>query len=242
MICCAYRHPSSEIEHFTEYIQRTLSIPSVANKHVFILGDFNINLLNHDSHTATCDFVSVLLSQNFLPYIIHPTRVSDHSSTIIDNIFSNVCNFDTKSGNILTQVADHFPQFLIVKKAVLTIKNLSYYQHDYSKFDQERFLADFQSLNFDYLNENHSDVNAKFNRFLANLDELVKKHAPLKKLSKKDIKLRNKPWINSRIQKMMRLRDKTLKNLRRKPDAAVKLLYKQFRNRVAIELKDPRLV
>ena len=240
LICCAYRHPSSEIEHFTEYIQRTLSIPSVANKHVFILGDFNINLLNHDSHTATCDFVSVLLSQNFLPYIIHPTRVSDHSSTIIDNIFSNVCNFDTRSGNILTQVADHFPQFLIVKKAVLTIKNLSYYQHDYSKFDQERFLADFQSLNFDYLNENHSDVNAKFNRFLANLDELVKKHAPLKKLSKKDIKLRNKPWINSRIQKMMRLRDKTLKNLRRKPDAAVKLLYKQFRNRVAIELKESK--
>ena len=91
LICCAYRHPSSEIEHFTEYIQRTLSIPSVANKHVFILGDFNINLLNHDSHTATCDFVSVLLSQNFLPYIIHPTQVSDHTPTIIDNIFSNVC-------------------------------------------------------------------------------------------------------------------------------------------------------
>ena len=122
----------------------------------------------------------------------------------------------------------------------MTIKNLSYYQHDYSKFDQERFLADFQSLNFDYLNENHSDVNAKFNRFLANLDELVKKHAPLKKLSKKEIKLRNKPWINSRIQKMMRLRDKTLKNLRRKPDAAVKLLYKQFRNRVAIEQKESK--
>ena len=85
LICCAYRHPSSEVEHFTEYIQKTLSNPSVANKHVFILGDFNINLLNYDSHTATCDFVSLLLSQHFLPYIIHPTRVSDHSSTIIDN-------------------------------------------------------------------------------------------------------------------------------------------------------------
>ena len=85
----------------------------------------------------------------------------------------------------MTQVADHFPQFLmIVKKVVLSIKNLSYYQRDHSKFDQERFLADFQSLNFDYLNENHSDVNTKFNRFLANLDELVKKHAPLKKLTK----------------------------------------------------------
>ena len=34
LICCAYRHPSSEIEHFNEYIQRTLSNPSVANRHV----------------------------------------------------------------------------------------------------------------------------------------------------------------------------------------------------------------
>ena len=104
--------------------------------------------------------------------------------TIIDNIFSNVCNVDTKSGNILTQIADHFPQFLIVRKAAFTNKTLSYYQHEYSKFDQEKFLADFNNLDFEYLNERQNDVNAKFNRFLASLDEIVKEHAPLKKLTR----------------------------------------------------------
>ena len=211
MICCAYRHPSSEIEHFNEYIQRTLSNPSVANKHVFIMGDFNINLLNYDSHTPTCDFVSVLLSQHFLPYIIHPTRVSDHSPSIIDNIFSNICNLNTKSGNILTQVADHLPQFLVVRKAGIANKTQSYYQHDYSQFDQGKFLTGFNNLNFEYLNDNESNVSAKFSRFLVNVDEIVKKHAPLKKLTKDDLKLQNKPWIKNRIRKMMRLRDKLLK-------------------------------
>ena len=238
LICCAYRHPSTDIEHFTEYLQKSLSNQSVANKHVFLLGDFNINLLNYDSHTATCDFVSLLLSQHYLPYIIHPTRVSDHSSTIIDNIFSNVCNLDTKSGNILTQIADHFPQFLIVRKTMSANKTMAYYQHDYSKFDQESFLADFKNLNFEYLNDNLSDVNSKFNRFLASLDDIVKKHAPLKKLTKNELKLRNKPWINSRIRTMMQLRDKLLKSLQKKPNASTKLLYKQFRNRVASELKE----
>ena len=166
------------------------------------MGGFNINLLKYDAHTPPCDFVSLLLSQNFLPYIIHPTRVSDHSSTIIDNIFSNVCNLDTKSGNILTQVADHFPQFLIVRKAVFGNKTQSFYQHDYSKFDQDKFIADFV-----YPDDNQSNASAKFSRFLGNVDEIVKKHAPLKKLTKNDLKLRNKPWINSRIQKMMHLRD-----------------------------------
>ena len=59
-------------------------------------------------------------------------------------------------------------------------------------------------------------VNLKFKIFLHNLYDIVKKHAPLKKLTKKELKLRNKPWINSRIQKMMQLREKALKKLRKK--------------------------
>jgi len=61
LICCAYRHPSTKIEHFTECLQMPLSNPLAENKLVFILGDFNINLQNYDSHAPVCDFVSVLL-------------------------------------------------------------------------------------------------------------------------------------------------------------------------------------
>ena len=61
LICCAYRHPSTKIEHFTEYLQMSLSSPLAANKHVVILGDFNVNLQNYDSHTPVCNFISNLL-------------------------------------------------------------------------------------------------------------------------------------------------------------------------------------
>ena len=63
----------------------------------------------------------------------------------------------------------------------------------YSKFDQGKFLTDFNSLNFEYLSDNESNVSAKFSRFLASVDKIVKKHAPLKKLTKNDLKLQNKP-------------------------------------------------
>ena len=111
LICCAYRHPNSDPETFKEYLQNILANPTITNKNVFILGDFNLNLLNYDSHTPTKKFVSLFLSQHFLPFVVHPTRVSDHYSTIIDNIFSNICNLETKKGNILTHIADHFSQF-----------------------------------------------------------------------------------------------------------------------------------
>ena len=128
-------------------------------------------------------------------------RISAHSSTLIDNIFSNITDNETISGKILTQITDHFPKFLIVKHACITFKDLFYFQHDFSNFNEDNVRNDFANLDISYLNDNALDVNANYNRLLSNIDEAVKTHAPLRKLTKRDIKFRNKPWINGKIQK-----------------------------------------
>ena len=133
-----YRHPNSNPDNLSTYLQKVLSNPAVSSKQIFLLGDFNLDLLNYD--TATGEIVNLLLSKHFLPYVIHPTRVSDNSSTIIDNIFANVLDQETVSGNILTQITDHFPQFLIVKHVGIAYKNLSYSYHDFSKLDSKVIL------------------------------------------------------------------------------------------------------
>ena len=81
------------------------------------MGDFNIILVNYDSHPETNDF-NLMVSRHLLPRILHVTRVyvTDHSAAIIENIFFNSLEFDTLSGNKLTKISDHFPQFLVIKK------------------------------------------------------------------------------------------------------------------------------
>ena len=123
-------------------MQDLLNTFSITNKQVSILGDFNINLLYDDSHIPSNNFISLFLSQRFLPYIVHPTRVSDESATIIDNIFSNACNSDTISGNIVIQISDHFPQVIILKKAGIKARSLSFFQHDYATFREDNFVSD----------------------------------------------------------------------------------------------------
>ena len=164
--------------------------------------------------------------------------MSGNYATVIDNIFSNICNQETVSGNLLMQLTDNFPQFLIVKQGGITYKNVSYYQHDYSKLNTERLQKDFADLDLNYLNDESLNINTKFNSFLSNLDKLVNKHALLKKLHKNDIKLRNKPWVIGKIQKMMRIRDWLFKRQKRFDDQSVKNLHKKFRNRVTTALKD----
>ena len=117
---------------------------------------------------------------------------------------------------------------------------MSYFQHDFSNLNAENLLNDFENLDLAFLNDGALDINAKFNRFLSVLDELVDTHAPLKKLTKRDIKFRNKPWVNSKIQKMMHIRDRLFRKFKINNDQSVKDLYKILRNRVTESLRDSK--
>ena len=104
--------------------------------------NLNINLIQQLPIMLTL-FSSLVLKQ-FLPYIVHPSGVSENPSTPIDNIFSNISDNETVSGSILTLETDHFfSQLLIVKHAGISYKNLSYYKHDFSKFNEGDLQNDF---------------------------------------------------------------------------------------------------
>ena len=115
------------------------------------MGDFNLNLLNYETHTHTNDFVNSMVCHCLIPHILQPTRVTDHSATVIDNIFSNVTDYETASGNILNQVADHYSQFLILKTVPAKYKynDSAYYTYNYSSFDKDNLLDDFSKISWD---------------------------------------------------------------------------------------------
>ena len=127
-------------------MESTLSKIENKNK-ICVMGDFNLNLLNYETHTHTNDFVNSMVSHCIIPHILQPTRVTDHSATVTDNFFSNVTDYETTSGNILNQVADHYSQFLILKKVPAIHKDSAYYT--YSNFYKDSLLDDFSKISWD---------------------------------------------------------------------------------------------
>ena len=83
------------------------------------------------------------------------------------------------------------------------------------------------------------DTNSKFEDFIWRLVEsCVERHAPLKKLSKKQAEKKSKPWINDHILKLIKHRDKLFHKKKKTPsDHNIKCLYNLFRNRTTRELK-----
>ena len=200
------------------------------------MDDFNLNLLNYESHPDTNDFINTMVSHYLLPYVLHPTRVTNDSSTVIDNIFSNITDFDTKSGNILCDISDHFPQILTVDRTCPDYKSCSFAKRDFSHFDESKFVNDNSALDLRFLNDDNVSVD-KFTSFYEGVSSLVDKHVPSKKMARKEIKLQSKPWINFKIAKLIKYCDRLKRRMIRKRTLDNEYLYKKFRNRVANEIK-----
>ena len=77
------------------------------------MGDFNVNLISYTiktQHRGTY----VFLEQHFNPNFTLPTRITEKTATLIDNIFVNGQTQKYNSGNITTSISDHLPQFIII--------------------------------------------------------------------------------------------------------------------------------
>ena len=81
--------PPANIDIFMHRIIEIQSIIKEEEKIAYLMGDFNIDLLKVNLHAKTNEFVNDVISQGFLPEITRPTRITPHSATLIDHIYSN---------------------------------------------------------------------------------------------------------------------------------------------------------
>ena len=171
---------------------------------------------------------------SFLPYILQPTRITSHSKTLIDNIFTNITLPDSISGNLTATISDHLPQFLIVPNIFSNppSNKSNIYERDWSNFDQDNFILDYFSINWnETMKIEEQNINYSTEIFLNKINELLDNFAPFKKISKCKLKFKSKLWITPGLQKSInQKKDPTIK-------AELNLKYKNHRNLISTFLK-----
>ena len=114
------------------------------------MGDYNINLLNVDSHSLTADFNDTMYSSGLVPLITRPTRVTENSATLIDNMFTNkVVSYDESVyGILVTDISDHYPIFCVDIILKHKTTDLSFVRRDNSEKNKSSFLNDLALMNW----------------------------------------------------------------------------------------------
>ena len=74
---CIYWHPCMDPAEFNDlYLQNLLDTITFQNKDIFLMGDFNINILQYDNNKDSREFLDKMHSNFLMPYIFSPSRVN----------------------------------------------------------------------------------------------------------------------------------------------------------------------
>ena len=81
-----YRPPNSDLDAFNSSISLLLSELMEENKHCYIIGDYNINLLNYENHQLTAEFIDQLNWNSFV-FFDKQTNSSEKFDILFENQF-----------------------------------------------------------------------------------------------------------------------------------------------------------
>ena len=105
-IIIAYRPPQSNADDFFNDILNSIKMLDYETKEIYMLGDFNCDLLASRSHRATTMLNSISEIYQLEQLITEPTRCTINSNTLIDLIFTNSPNRVVASGVIHLGISD----------------------------------------------------------------------------------------------------------------------------------------
>ena len=237
IIAVVYRPPDTDIKYFNNQIEICLSKIKAEKKLAYISGDWNINLLNVERHQDSQDFVDTMYSHYFVPTISKPTRVTQRSCTLIDNIFGNNFSNDTDSlsGILYTDVSDHYPVFHIDYTNSNETSSKTFKKRVYSVENMHRFANTLSTKNWDDVMDN-TDVKSAYNMFHDDICTVYNTCFPVR-VFKYGYRNR-KPWLSDGMKQRIKIKNKLYRKQKISGNSNDELIYKQFRNKLNKLLAD----
>ncbi len=140
-----YRTPQSNPNLYFDYFLDISSQLIIDHKKiVFLMGDFNIDLLKLNEDSNVNKFIDIKLTNFLYPLISIPTRITSSSSTLIDNMFCNNVN-GCISGCIYSDFSDHSLIFSTIEFKCSTMFKIQK-SHSYRKINDDNLLCFKQKL------------------------------------------------------------------------------------------------
>ena len=225
IIGVVYRAPDNNLTTFVKDFDEVLDKITKENKLCYIMGDFNVNIMNYQTNNLTGEFLDSMYSDLLSPLINRPTRITSHTATLIDNIITNNIDADSVNGLLFSDISDHLPIFSIWfdDNFISNHDKSVYYFRDKSEHNVNKFrdmIANYDWTEIIDLN----DPKQAYTKFTDKFSRSMNACLPLKKKTKKN--RFHKPWISNGILKSIKTKNRLYKQFIRHPESQKKVAYK----------------
>jgi hypothetical protein len=205
IVSLIYRPPDFDKDAFITSLSQKLTKLKTENKRVFLMGDFNIDLLDQqDRHSD--DFFDSILSNYMSPLITRPTRISADKNNLIDCIFcSTSLENECINGILYTDISDHYPIFTVFCSEQIG-RDVNIRE---KRFVNDASLEEFRSSVETLYNE--TDVQAAFTKLYLIIKRSFDNAFPLKTVRRKQHK-KHHSWLTASLRNCIKTRIKTNTN------------------------------
>ena len=155
-------------------------------------------------------YISILISHSFLPLITLPSRITQTSATLIDNIFSNKQTNSFESGLIYSSISDHLPVFYLNVSTQRSKPKADIKKRNMSKANIELFKE--KLVQKDWLpNLNDFNPESAFSKFSAEIESNFENCFPFKIFKQDRRKTPLNEWMNRDLLELRKNKEKLFK-------------------------------
>jgi len=233
-----YRPPNTSISDFLVDFNLTLQHLARSNKRAVLLGDYNINILRHEELHLTGMFLNTLASHKFIPTILRPTRITEHTATLIDNMFTNCFDLSMDSCLLIDDISDHLPILLYMdsnsplKKPYDNPAKRNFSDLAVTEFANSLHLTDWSFIDELITTEN---VDTVYEAFISKYKALYDSAFPLRHEDKRGHRYGpRQPWMSSALLKSCKKKATLYKKYLKSPTAMNKQIFTRYRNKFKV--------
>ena len=237
-----YRSPARKPEAFLEIFKNTLhNLGRHSRKHMTLHGDFNLNLLKHSSNQACQNIIDIASSYGYIQIVSRPTRITDHSATLIDHIYTNNLE-DTISCNVLTtDLSDHLAIVTTINldnTSTSSYRSASYNQNpaqtnvrSFNEANNHKFRDLIMEENWSVILTNTHDADQQFDCLNSAYNRIYNAAYPTKRQSQRrqNERVNPKPWILPWLEEAIERKNQAYHDFVKEPDDRNQLKYDRLK-------------
>jgi hypothetical protein len=176
------------------------------NQNIILTGDLNSDLFSSRNNK----FIDTMNLFNLANVIEKPTRITEHSSTLLDPIIiSDSVHYSYSDVlKIPSDISDHDASIFFIEYPKFQTRSFQRKVWLYERTDYENFSSKLDTVDWNALLSDLEDVDEMCNTFTETFLRVARECIPTKMVT---VRNSDRPWFNSELRREIRKRDRIRK-------------------------------